>query len=108
MAERFCKICRNFHNLDEPWPEACAAHYAPKSKSGVQVMRDIEPYKAVALDQRTGKRPVISSRSHHRDFLKANGYVEVGTEPIRQRPVDYGDQNIGREIKQTIEKLRSR
>lgn len=53
--------------------------------SGLQIIRDIEPYRTAASDVASdGKRPVIGSRSRHRDFLRDNHYVEVGNE----RPVN--------------------
>jgi hypothetical protein len=42
---------------------------------GLQVIRDLEPYKNI-ID---GK--VIGGRKQHRDFLRAHGCIEVGTEP---------------------------
>lgn len=39
------------------------------------VMPDIQPYKAVAGDQRW-----ITSRAQHREFLRENNLVEVGNE----------------------------
>jgi len=50
------------------------------------VAPDIGPYQAVAVDVATGCAPVINSRSAHRDFLKRNGYTEVGTESVGRRP----------------------
>ena len=51
---------------------------------GLQIIRDIDPYRPVASDIATGgKRPVIGGRRQHREFLRRNGYVEVGNE----RPV---------------------
>jgi hypothetical protein len=45
------------------------------------VISDIEPYRAAASDVACGgKRPVISGRRQHREFLRRNGYVEVGNE----------------------------
>lgn len=85
---------------------ACLGHFAPKGNASIQIIRDIDPYKAVATDKATGKRPRIGSRREHREFLKRNGLHEVGTEPIRERKIDYGDIHP-REIAQTIEKLRS-
>lgn len=42
-------------------------------------IRDIEPYRAAASDVASNnKRPMIGSRSRHREFLRDNGYVEVG------------------------------
>ncbi|KVN72841.1 hypothetical protein WT15_27400 [Burkholderia stagnalis] len=66
------------------------------------VAPDISPYQAVAVDVATGRPPVISSRSAHRDFLKRNGYVEVGNETIgsRNRKPDEvrGDFNLRGEL----------
>jgi hypothetical protein len=46
---------------------------------GVQIIKDIEPYRPVASDvAHDGKRPVIGGRRQHREFLKRNGYTEVG------------------------------
>lgn len=45
-----------------------------------QVMSDIADYQAMGTDIATGIRPVIGSRSEHRDYLRRNGYQEVGNE----------------------------
>lgn len=56
--------------------------------SGMQIIRDIEPYRTVAADVASnGEQVVIGSRSRHRVFLRDNGYSEVGNE----RPV-YGER----------------
>lgn len=55
------------------------------------VAPDISPYQAVAVDVATGQLPVISSRSAHREFLKRNGYTEVGNESVRSRNRAPGD-----------------
>lgn len=47
------------------------------AKSGLFVIPDIEPYKAVAGDM-AGKW--ITGRKQHREFLKRNGFQEVGNE----------------------------
>lgn len=106
-ASRFCKVCKNFHDLSEDWPEKCIAHFGATSISSIQIIKDIEPYKAVAIDKVSGKAPRIGSRSEHREFLKRNGYVEIGNERPRQKATDYADIHP-REIKQTIDQLRSR
>ncbi|KWO06219.1 hypothetical protein WM26_31125 [Burkholderia cepacia] len=59
------------------------------------VAPDIGPYQAVAVDVATGKPPVINSRSAHREFLKRNGYVEVGNESVGRKPGEVrGDFNL--------------
>jgi hypothetical protein len=63
------------------------------------VAPDIGPYQAVAVDVATGKPPVINSRSAHRDFLKRNGYTEVGNERVgRQAGEVRGDFNLRKEL----------
>ena len=57
--------------------------------SGMQIIRDQEPYRTAAADiAADGKRVVIGGRRQHREFIKRNGYVEVGNErPIQgERP----------------------
>ncbi|MCF1367317.1 zinc ribbon domain-containing protein [Burkholderia cenocepacia] len=59
------------------------------------VAPDIGPYQAVAVDVATGKPPVINSRSAHREFLKRNGYVEVGNESVGRKAGEVrGDFNL--------------
>jgi hypothetical protein len=61
----------------------------PQTKATRGIIRDIEPYRPVASDIGAGgKRPVIGGRRQHREFLRRNGYVEVGNEkPISgERP----------------------
>lgn len=63
------------------------------------VIADIQPYQAMAVDVATGKPPVISSRSEHREFLRRNGYVEVGNEmPRAEKREVQGDFNVRREL----------
>lgn len=65
------------------------------------VAPDIGPYQAVAIDVATGKPPVINSRSAHRDFLKRNGYTEVGNERVGRKPGEVrGDFNLRKELTQ--------
>jgi hypothetical protein len=61
----------------------------PMEKIGAsgQIIKDIEPYKPAAVDKDTGQRPVISGRRQHREFLRNNGYIEIGNsfvEPKRE------------------------
>lgn len=72
-----------------------ANYYEPTSK--LQIIRDIDPYRAVGADVACGdKRPVIGGRRQHREFLRRNGYVEVGNEaPISgQRPSLSRDERV--------------
>jgi hypothetical protein len=52
---------------------------------GPQIVRDIEPYRSVALDAATGRRALIGGRAQHREFLRRNNYVEVGNDSVAPR-----------------------
>lgn len=71
MRQRLCKSCLGWHDLEEPWPEAClpARNTARSDLATPQIMRDIEDYRS-PID---GK--LITSRSHRREDLKANGCI---------------------------------
>lgn len=57
-------------------------NYEPEKRQRPRgIISDLEPYRAVASDIACGgKRPIISGRRQHREFLRRNQYVEVGTE----------------------------
>jgi hypothetical protein len=49
--------------------------------SGPMIIKDIDGYRTIAGDvAHEGKRVHIGSRSRHREFLRDNGYVEVGND----------------------------
>ena len=48
------------------------------------VIGDLPEYRTAAADKHTGKRMLIGGRRQHREFLKRNGYIEIGN--------DYGSQ----------------
>jgi hypothetical protein len=52
-----------------------------EASPGPHIMPDIQDYMTVAGDiANGGGRARITSRSHHRDFLRRNRYVEVGND----------------------------
>lgn len=56
-----------------------AAEFAPEPQVH-HVIPDIQPYQAMAIDCKTGTAPMITSRAEHREFLKRNNLMEIGTE----------------------------
>lgn len=86
-----CPVCglasdefRRVESRDDPL-------LCPKDRAGMQriimptmVQADIQPYRAIAVDKETGKVPIINSRKQHREFLRRNDYVEVGSDPIKE------------------------
>ncbi len=69
----------------------------------VEIMRDLEPYRAAAADKATGTRPTIGGRRQHREFLARNGYVELGTaEPRNNLQLGPRRGEIARDIKRAL------
>ena len=105
-----CRKCRKRKDVFRPlsehgkWP-GCHGQMQQVFKP-LQVVQDIAPYQAVAVDIATGKPPRIGSRRQHKEFLRRNGYVEVGNEPLK-KPVEHHVQDSSRDIKQAIDKIRS-
>lgn len=77
-----------------------AQYQAQNAPAGLQVMRDLDPYKSVV----TGE--VIGGRRQHRDHLRAHGVVEVGNEkPLSHRPAPL--PSVGPDVKRAFEMVRS-
>lgn len=109
MTVRACKACGDWHDLAEAWPVGCLGHFAGGSaaSAGTQIIRDIDPYQAVGGDvANAGKPPKIGGRRQHREYLKRNGYIEVGNEVMRPQKRDYGPEVTEREVRQVYERLR--
>ena len=83
-------------------------YYEPRS--GLQIIRDIEPYRAIASDIASdNKRPVIHSRREHREFLRRNNYIETGNEapirPLHEPSARERQQDRVNDIKRAMGKL---
>lgn len=96
VASRVYVIDPDLDNLVEI-THGSNAYASPPPGTGMQIIRDIEPYRTVAADVASGgKRPVIGSRSRHRTFLRDNAYQEVGNENLGmdRRPEMSRDERI--------------
>lgn len=105
---RFCRVCRDLHDLDGAWPEACVGHFGTVSAGAgdarFYVQSDnIDAFRSMA-DGRT-----YDSKSAYRADLKARGLVEVGNDSqgqIARRPNIGMDRGARREaIRQTYRQL---
>lgn len=91
-------------DFDKPLPKCGCGGERFRAIRPLRVISDIEPYRAMGTDIATGKAPMITSRSQHREYLKRNGYVEVGNEMPKPQPKAEPDfHEIGRTIKQTMD-----
>lgn len=74
------------------------SNFFDDTPKGPNLIRDIEPYRAMGSDVACdGKRPVINSRSEHRQYLRRNGYVETGNEVPRV----YDDRPTARQLQES-------
>lgn len=100
MTQRKCKVCDGWHDLDEPWPVACA----PRTKSGtVYVISDtMDPLRHM------GTGEIIDSKAKFRSATRASGCVEIGNEPIKERKPIAIDRGKRRDdIRRAIYELRN-
>ena len=97
-------IFRSLANIDD-LPICCGVAMHRKICAPM-VIADIQPYQSMGIDVATGKAPVISSRSEHRNYLRRNGYVEVGNEmPSMSKREIQGDFNVRAELAQAAKQV---
>lgn len=79
---RFCRCCKEFHDLEQSWPEACVGHFGITAHgAGPQIISDtIEPFRSHADGN------IYSSKSRYRADLRARGLIEVGNEKVERKP----------------------
>lgn len=73
---------------------------------GLQIIKDIDPYKAVGADIATGTAPVIGSRREHKEFLKRNKYIEVGNEQQPHKKPEF--HPVAPDLRRALEEVKSR
>lgn len=97
-------VFRSLAKIDD-LPDCCGERMH-RQVCAPHVVADIAPYQAVAVDVATGKAPVITSRSQHREYLRRNGYIEVGNEmPKPQRKEVHGDFNVRTELREAVREV---
>ena len=90
-------IFRKLAEIDDDLPKHCRQRMVRKITAPA-VHADLPAYQAIAVDQKTGTVPVIEGRSQHREYLKRNGYSEVGNDmPTAPRELK-GDFNLRKEL----------
>ena len=102
MHEKMCKVCRKWHDLDEPWPAKCVR--TVKHGNAPNVISDNleKPLRHMG----TGR--YLDSKSAFRKEDKAIGAVCVGNEATAKPRKQIEMSRPGPDIKRAIEQLRSR
>lgn len=104
MAERLCRVCSQWHDLEQPWPSACY----PK----IEVKRSGLPCPRLASDQMTPVQSMLDGRMYDsksalRATYRAAGVTEVGNDPARLRPRAKPKANE-KAVRETVEKAAAR
>jgi hypothetical protein len=101
---RYCKACQGWHNLEQAWPAECAGHFGQVNAAPMIRTDGMDPVKSMA-DGR-----VYDSRSAYYRSVKNAGCEIVGDDRagFGKRPEFTPHAGVERDIKRTIEQLRSR
>lgn len=80
---RFCKVCKDFHDVEVPWPADCIGHFAAPSAGAGEarfhvVSDSIPAFRSMA----DGK--MYDSKSRYRADLRARGLVELGNDQVKR------------------------
>lgn len=108
MRQRKCRACDGWHDLESPWPRACAAHFAPPSAGRSSLPR---PYvirdslgEGVQGLRNMADGQMYDSRSQYLKAVKAAGCEVVGNDELKTYPApDLSD--VGEYVKEAGEQL---
>lgn len=104
MTQRYCKVCRGWHDPEE-WPHNCMPEV-------IGAPSDTLPVPYVSMDTMSPVQSMLDgkmydSKSALRRTYKAAGVVEVGNDPARLRPRQ--KQKVDRKaIKDTLDRATAR
>lgn len=77
--KRLCRACHDFHDLDEPWPAGCGAHFRTASaRSDLPFPRVRSDTMDPIMCMADGK--MYDSKSAMSATHKAKGLIEVGND----------------------------
>jgi hypothetical protein len=81
MTLRACRVCGDWHRLEEDWPAECAGHFSFNDKrSDFATPMIISDTMGAIQSQLTGK--YYDSKSSLRREYKAHGVTEIGNEKV--------------------------
>ncbi len=76
-------------------------HKQTAQRSGLQIVRDIEPFRNIAVDG-----AVVGGRAAKREMMRRHDLVEVGNERERIHPRDLQDQRRNRPDENIVQSLK--
>ena len=79
MTKRHCRVCDDWHDLDDPWPHNCIGHFGVNyNRSSLASPMVIKDGIDAIQSQLTGKW--YDSKSSLRSEYKVHGMIEIGNE----------------------------
>lgn len=102
MASRFCRICKDWHDLAEAWPFECRGHFPPPPHRTINVISDNLDY---TLNMADGRR--YSSKAAYYRAVKNAGCEIVGNDTGTASPQKTLDDPVI-DIKRAVEQHSSR
>lgn len=101
---RFCRVCKDFHELDAAWPSACYGHFGVVASDAPYVRPDgMDPLQSMV----SGK--MHDSKSAYYAEVRRAGCEIVGDDRAGYGPrYEYRPQGVAQSIKEAIERLSSR
>lgn len=106
--ERFCRVCKGWHDLDQPWPSECFKEPVGQ-RSGIPTPFVVSDTMDPVQSQLDGK--MYTSKSALRATYKAAGVIEVGNDAQRLKPKERkrsSKQEIRDSLKTAKEKVAAR
>jgi hypothetical protein len=96
---RFCRQCKNWHDLNEAWPVECLGHFGFVGDAAPNVISDnMDAIRSMA----DGK--MYDSKSRYRRELRARGCYELGNDRIERRTVQAPP--VRETLRQVVQQLR--
>lgn len=91
---RFCRVCRQFHDLEAPWPAACDGHFGERPAGAPHVITDTIEVRGMHDGQ------MYTSKSKLRSSYRAHGVEEMGTSaPTEPKPFVASRDDIKHELR---------
>jgi len=109
-----CSVCDAQNNVYLPisehgnWADCCGVrmHQVITAPATINSFGHVYEYKAVAAEA-DGSLPVITNKAQHQEYLKRNGYVEVGNEKPVSKPYQHPPSSR-EEVKKSLQQVMSR
>jgi hypothetical protein len=98
---RFCRVCKDFHDLEQAWPDACLGHFGVQASDAPFIRPDgMDALRSLA-DGRT-----YDSRSAYYASVRRAGCEIVGDDRGGfSKPPGYQPGDLASDIKRTIAEL---